>query len=272
MVYIKSVSLPQLEEMTSPTYLKHRARTKALQSPTLLRCYANTVITRVPSSKFDENSTYWHQYILFEDFYTTAKDKNIPLKDAIEYAVNHGDVHIFCDCPAWLYWAYKYYATTLDYTYGGYKEHRAPTRNNPNMESMLCKHMSKVLEYLQENIDELVVWFQEYYKKDLKKPAEIPADTQERAMRYVSDTPRYTSHAHSDNDVSIGYKVDDQTTYFPTEEEHEEIMELANEVPETIETEEIEVVDETPEETTEDTGFIETEELPPAEENPEETL
>lgn len=136
--WINQVTMKELQDQTDPQYLRHKERTRALKDPTILRCFANTVITRVPSSKFDENSTYWHQYFMLKDLKTLVRRHKMSLDEAIRYAIDEGDIHIHCDCPFWLYWGDKFYATVGDYTYGGYREHRAPTRNNVLGLNKLC--------------------------------------------------------------------------------------------------------------------------------------
>lgn len=122
--------MKELEDATDQNYLKHRQRTDALKEPTLLRCFANTIITRVPSSKFSENHIYWHQYFMLTDLKGLVKKNGWPLEEAVRFAIEEGDIHCFCDCHAWLYWGDKYFATAGGYTYGAYREFRAPTRNN----------------------------------------------------------------------------------------------------------------------------------------------
>lgn len=161
---INSVSLPELEAMTDPKYLKHDTRTANLASPQLRSVLGSTVILATPSSEFHKNGKYWHQYILFTDFVTYRNKYHLSMADAVDKAIRESDVHIYCSCYAFLYWGNKYFATRDGYGYGSYKERRAPKRNNVNGKNRLCKHMSKALIWLEANRNRLVAAFTDYYE------------------------------------------------------------------------------------------------------------
>lgn len=64
-----------------------------------------------------------------------------------------GDINIYCNCPAFLYWGWKY--VSWRNTYGLEPELRAPKRNLKYVNSTLCKHMLSVLETLPFNADKV---------------------------------------------------------------------------------------------------------------------
>lgn len=97
---INQYSLKELYDNRSPNFLHHDERVAELKEPQIMKAFANTLILRTPSSKFSQNSTFWHQYIMFEDFIQLAKDRDIPLRDAVEFAITDCDAHVFCDCLA----------------------------------------------------------------------------------------------------------------------------------------------------------------------------
>ena len=97
---INSVSLPELEAMTDPKYLKHDTRTANLASPQLRSVLGSTVILATPSSEFHKNGKYWHQYILFTDFVTYRNKYHLSMADAVDKAIRESDVHIYCSCLA----------------------------------------------------------------------------------------------------------------------------------------------------------------------------
>jgi hypothetical protein len=99
---IESATARQLLEGNDNPNFYHRADhlrdTKAQGHSEILRAYANTLELRTKSEHFDSNKTYYRQWVLFKDFYAIAKDKKIPLEDAIDYSLNYGDVHVRCSC------------------------------------------------------------------------------------------------------------------------------------------------------------------------------
>ena len=169
MVTIKSVTMKELLDTGGGDYLKHDERVAQLKEPNLKKCFACTAIFETKSSEFEKNNIIYTQYILFKDFKYIAKDKKIPLTDAIRYAIERGDIKIFCSCPAHLYWGYKYYATVFDYAYGTRTEKRKPQRNNPDFDSSHCKHVGKVFDWILNHQDELVNLFATYYRKAVSK-------------------------------------------------------------------------------------------------------
>jgi len=55
------------------------------------------------------------------------------------------------NCPAYLYWGYKYIASQLDYIKDS-PESRTPKIRNPKLEGSVCKHLAAVLEVLPFHI------------------------------------------------------------------------------------------------------------------------
>ena len=135
---LNQYSLGELYDNRSPNFLHHDERVAELREPQIMKAFANTLILRTPSSKFSQNGAFWHQYIMFEDFIQLAKDRDIPLRDAVEFAITDCDVHVHCSCPAQLYWGYKYISTQLGYNYAGYRESRRPDENNPRLLGTTC--------------------------------------------------------------------------------------------------------------------------------------
>jgi hypothetical protein len=76
----------------------HLAATKAQGDSEITRCYASTVELRTKSEHFQENKTFYRQWVLFKDFVSIAKDKKIKFEDSVDYAINFCDVSIRCSC------------------------------------------------------------------------------------------------------------------------------------------------------------------------------
>lgn len=167
---INSSNIREVLAARDGEYLKHDKRVAKLQASEIVRCYANTIELRTKSSHFYEEGhpskgKYYRQLILFEDFYTIAKDRQILFEEAIEYAIEFCDIHYYCDCPAFLYWGYKYIATQLDLIYGPYRENRAPTRNNTELRGLECKHATKALYTILANKSRIRSMFADYYRR-----------------------------------------------------------------------------------------------------------
>lgn len=61
----------------------------------------------------------------------------------LERAIYESPIKVSCNCPAFLYWGFKY----LSYKrgYGIYPEHRRPRVRNPHQQGYVCKHLYAVL-------------------------------------------------------------------------------------------------------------------------------
>jgi len=62
----------------------------------------------------------------------------------IEDMIKNGDIKVYCSCPAFLFWGYKYMAWK-----GGYgleKETRSPRIRNPYEKGYLCKHLYAICQ------------------------------------------------------------------------------------------------------------------------------
>lgn len=173
---IYSFTLKELLDNEDPNFLHRSQRTKELQSPVLLYCYANSLVFEIKSSQFGKevklkngdigtNHTKYKIYVLFEDFYTIGKDEEIPFEDAIDYAINYGDVHIRCQCPSQLYHGFSFMGTQMRYLYGIPKENRFPKINNPQLKSTMCKHCDVVIEWIFRNKELIGKMFAEYYNR-----------------------------------------------------------------------------------------------------------
>ena len=166
----------ELLDNEEPNFLHRSQRVNELESPVIEYCYANTIRLKIKSSHFGEtvklkngktgtNQTWYNIFVLFEDFYTIGKDRDIDFEDAIDYAINFSDWHIRCSCPSFLYHGFAYMGTQLRYIYGIPHENRFPKIRNPNLKSTACKHCDVVIEYLLRNKDLIAKMFAAYYDR-----------------------------------------------------------------------------------------------------------
>ena len=173
---IYSFTMQELLDNEDPNFIHRSQHVKELTSPVIEYCYANTIRLKIKSSHFGEtvklkdgrtgtNQTWYTIFVLFEDFYCIGKDKDIDFEDAIDYAINFGDIHIRCNCKSFLFHGFAYLSTQLKYIYGIPHENRFPKIRNPNLKSTMCKHCDVVLEYLQRNKDLIAKMFAAYYDR-----------------------------------------------------------------------------------------------------------
>lgn len=182
MKYIKSYTAQDIIDARDPSFLKHDYRVKELKEnsgePILKYCYCNTIVLEVKSSHYN-NPSYVNKktgkstgyqlkyriFILLEDFYTIAKDKDIDFNEAVEYALRYGDIHCRCSCPAAQYWGYNYISTQLRSIYGLPRENRPPVIRNPSMKGIICKHLDLALTYILQHKELIKDMFELYYSK-----------------------------------------------------------------------------------------------------------
>lgn len=170
---IYSFTLKELLDAEDPNFIHRKEKLAELQEPELLYCYANTCVFSIKSSQYGKkdkktggtNITKYKVFVLFEDFYTIGKDKDINFDDAVDYAINWGDIHVRCQCASQLYWGFSYEQTQLHALYGIPRENRFPKIRNPNLRSMCCKHTDKVIQWILKHKDIVGKLFATYYNR-----------------------------------------------------------------------------------------------------------
>lgn len=162
---IFSYTLKQLDENNDLFFLKRGIKLTELSEPELLYCYANTIVLQEKSAEYATNGKKYKIYVLLEDFYTIAEDHDISLEEAVKFSIYHGDVHIRCTCPSFLYHGFAYQGTQLDYLYGLPRENRYPEITNPSLKSTTCKHCTMAIKWCLSHISQIVSLFSSYYNK-----------------------------------------------------------------------------------------------------------
>lgn len=215
------------------SFLKHDQRTAELDEPVLLYAYANTLVFEIKSSQYGKKlknggtvATKYKVFILFEDFYTIGRDKDIDFEDAIDYAINFSDWHTRCTCPAAQFWGYNFISTKMKYIYGVPRENRFPVVRNPNLKGTICKHTDRVIRWILSHKDIIAKMFALYYNR-LNDGQSI----------YAVNTNGTT--------ITIGKKNDEGDVFFEQQITEENVSE--EEVPEEETVEEEAVEEEIPE-------------------------
>jgi len=101
---------------------------------------------------------FWNQRIKFLDLDEAVEiiqdnEEDFTDRDIIDLVV-FGEIAVYCDCPAFLYWGYKYMAWSMEY--GIKREVRPPDIRNPAREGSVCKHLYNVFHVLPFHINQIV--------------------------------------------------------------------------------------------------------------------
>ena len=152
---ITEITAPQLRQQDDPTFLKKKARVRELRSvgstPVVDRFVrpSSTIYFKTASSKFKENGLVYEQGVKLLDLPRTLGDQNLNLQDAVRQAVFEGEVKVYCTCPAYHYWGFKFINTTVDAAIRS--EGRFPIDRNPTLRGTVCKHLMQALQVLPFN-------------------------------------------------------------------------------------------------------------------------
>jgi len=93
---------------------------------------------------------FWEQRVKLADFEKIRERNKFrwkPLEIVRQSLL--GDVRVFCSCPAFLYWGYRYIA--WKHGFGLRRETRKPTTRNPHLHGSVCKHLEAVLKAIPFN-------------------------------------------------------------------------------------------------------------------------
>ena len=223
---IYSFTLKDLYTARDGNFIHHDKYTAELSEPVLEYAYCNTLKFKIKSSHYGEktkegtNRTEYTVFILFQDFYTIGKDKDIPFEDAINYAIDYGDVKCRCTCPAQNFWGYNYIDTQLRALYGIPVENRYPHIRNPKLAGVMCKHIDKVIQWIFKNRDIVFRLFALYYNR-------------------LQDGQSIYAVNSQGNTITIGHKNEDGDVFFEKQVEEEEMKNKDKNVEETQENTEI---------------------------------
>ena len=231
---IYSFTLKELRDGEDMNFIHRREHLAELDEPTVLYAYANTLVMEIKSSQYGKkdkktggtNITKYKIFVLFEDFYTIGKDKDINFEDAIDYAIEFGDVHTRCTCPSQLYFGFSYMGTQMRYLYGVPRENRFPKIRNPNLRSTSCKHTDKVIEWILKHKDIVAKLFATYYGR--------LNDGQSIYAVNTNGTTITIGKKNEDGDVFFEKQLDEQEEQNMAQEPEEQVEETVEETSEDI--------------------------------------
>lgn len=149
-------NLSKLKSRNDPKFLKQDKRKKRLPSTRFVDISSDTLLFRTWSAEHSSNHKEYTERIKMKNLIpklVELKKKNKKIKrqqivDTIKKEMLSGDLEIFCSCPAFLYWGFRFISTKYDAIIQKYAEHRYPIIRNPNLRGMYCKHMALVIDVL----------------------------------------------------------------------------------------------------------------------------
>lgn len=229
---IYSFTAKELLDARDGNFIHHDKYTSELTEPELEYAYCNTLKFSIKSSDYGKkvkggtNITKYKVFVLFEDFYTIGSDKDIDFEDAIDYAINFGDIHVRCTCPAAQFWGYNYEATAMRYLYGVPRENRFPKIRNPNLQGTICKHADKVLQWVLKHKDIVAKMFALYYNR--------LNDGQSIYAVNTNGTTITIGKKNEEGDVFFERQLDEQEEQNIEQEPEEQVEETVEETSEDI--------------------------------------
>lgn len=146
---------PQLRKQDDPNFLSKKRRVRelgAVGSSAVVDRFvrqSSTIYYKTASSIFSQNGLVYEQGVKLLELPRTLGDDNLSLQQAVREAVFEGDVRVFCTCPAYHYWGFKFIDSTIDAAIR--REGRFPVIRNPGLKGTLCKHLHQALQVLPFN-------------------------------------------------------------------------------------------------------------------------
>lgn len=131
--------------LSEKQFLKVQARARALQRDGT-DLYAivynkNELIFKTRSAT--NRKIIWTQHIVIDEL-SLDKIANAKSFVDIEKLIKDSALKIYCDCPAFQFWGYKFMAWKRGY--GLVKELRAPKIRNPHQQGFVCKHLYLIMQ------------------------------------------------------------------------------------------------------------------------------
>lgn len=151
--------------------VQYRARLLSMGSGTdLYAIYYNEQELVFKTKSGTYKNVIWTQRIRITDDLVKAVVEGKKFS-TVENLIKYTNIKVFCNCPAFLYWGFKYKAWKKGY--GLEKELRRPVVRNPREQGALCKHLYLVLQLFPFLAKPLASKFMDHYKSIKEKEQEI---------------------------------------------------------------------------------------------------
>lgn len=107
----------------------------------------NNVKVNMPDgSKGHSSSGFYDNFVRFSDWDHVVTDDDFKAHEAARMLFWVGNVEVFCSCPSFIYYGYKYICTVIDSSL--YPENRKPVIRNPGEQGVVCKHLRKTFQVM----------------------------------------------------------------------------------------------------------------------------
>lgn len=156
------------------------------------------------SRKYKEREHFVNvEFLKYRSF---SLSPNAPIQANIKRDISLGGLKFECDCGRHTYW-FRYMATVGGYGLGR-KENGFPKERNPNLSGVACKHVLRVMQYVQTPL------FQSYLANNLRKERSQQIGkpiTQSKAqmLKSIEEQKKHASTAKNRN-VKINPKARDR--------------------------------------------------------------
>jgi len=141
---------------------KQKDKAAKLQSTRFVKLVQDTLVLRTTGSKFGVSRQEYTQRLRMKELLPALNNillsrkaakkpgqavfKKQAVVDMINKALLENELELYCSCPAFLYWGFRYIATKKDAAVAKYKETRHPDVRNPKLNGIHCKHMVKAID------------------------------------------------------------------------------------------------------------------------------
>jgi len=127
--------------LSERAFLKVQQRARALNGTDISQIFYKNKEVLFKTISGTDHKTIWTQRIVIFDI----NDVDISGRAInVSKEIRDSNLKVNCNCPAFLYWGYKYIAWRTGY--GIEKETRRPKVRNPQQKGFVCKHLFQVMQ------------------------------------------------------------------------------------------------------------------------------
>lgn len=138
---LNEVNYVALKHAIDPRDLPHKDYAPLLKG-------VNYVGTRQNTMKFFVANSYngWNTYVRFVQWGDVLRDESLNANEAARLMLWSSDLKLYCGCPSFKFYGYQFVLTQLDASI--VPENRFPSKRNPNLKNVACKHLRRVIPTL----------------------------------------------------------------------------------------------------------------------------
>jgi len=112
----------------------------------------NVTIVFLTTAVTTQGRDFWTEWIqipeLIDEIDSLQHKSHGEVVERIITTMVETPLKMFCSCPAFQYWGYRYITQMYASCLGRFTERRFPSVRNPNLEGVMCKHLTHCLYLL----------------------------------------------------------------------------------------------------------------------------